>query len=293
MTAPLVSVIIPAYNQAEYLERALDSIAAQTYEGPVEVLVVDDGSPDDSGDRARRHRLAPRVLHQENAGVAAARNLGISHADGEYLAFLDADDMWHPGKLEAQIRVLEALGRPGLCFTRYQRADPEGAPLAHGLHPEAALTPWPHALAYRNFIACSSVVVSRRALELGGGHFPDGEGLRRAGEDYALWLRVACHATLVYVPRVMMTYTVHPNNRVGADFTRHYEGAMTALASAARWEPGALERLGGRPLWELYLWRSGKLLVDAVRYRDRVGPAPLRRAVRAMHRSWTDVLTSS
>jgi glycosyltransferase involved in cell wall biosynthesis len=109
--SPLVSCVVPVYNGECYLAEALDSIFAQTYR-PLEVIVVDDGSTD--GTAALLASFGQRItaLHQANAGHAVARNRGVGAAQGEYLAFLDADDLWHPEKLARQVERFRA--RPEL-----------------------------------------------------------------------------------------------------------------------------------------------------------------------------------
>jgi len=101
-----ISVVIPAYNAEAFLGRAIDSVLGQTCP-PMEVIVVDDGSADGTGDVARQFGDRVRLLHQENAGVSAARNLGIEKARGEWIAFLDADDWWEPHRLESQAAILK------------------------------------------------------------------------------------------------------------------------------------------------------------------------------------------
>jgi glycosyltransferase involved in cell wall biosynthesis len=99
--APRVSVVLPTYNRADYLEEALESVLAQTF-ADFEVVVVDDGSTDDTPARLARYGERIRVIRQENRGVGAARNRGIEAARGRYVAFIDNDDLWHPRKLEVQ-----------------------------------------------------------------------------------------------------------------------------------------------------------------------------------------------
>lgn len=101
----LVSIIVPVYNGALFLAEALDSILAQTYDS-IEVIVVDDGSTDATAEVAKRYHDKIHYLHQKNQGPGAARNLGIKQAAGEFLAFLDADDMWAPEKLREQVDYL-------------------------------------------------------------------------------------------------------------------------------------------------------------------------------------------
>jgi glycosyltransferase involved in cell wall biosynthesis len=119
MPGMLVSCIVPVFNGALYLREALESALAQTYR-PLELLVVDDGSTDRSGAIARAFGEAIRVIEQPNRGPAAARNAGVAAASGELLAFLDADDLWSPDKITAQVRRLAEAPDLDLCFTRFQ-----------------------------------------------------------------------------------------------------------------------------------------------------------------------------
>jgi glycosyltransferase involved in cell wall biosynthesis len=104
---PAVDVVVPCYNGARYLAEALDSIWSQTVR-PGEVIVVDDGSTDDTAAVAQTHRPRVRYVYQANSGIASARNRGVSLSQGEFLAFLDADDLWEPAKLEKQFAALQA-----------------------------------------------------------------------------------------------------------------------------------------------------------------------------------------
>lgn len=104
MTAnlPIVSVIIPAYNRDRYLAEAIESVLAQTYSA-IDIIVVDDGSVDRTAEVAQRYVPKIRYFYQPNGGIGAARNAGIAQAQGEFLAFLDSDDLWVPNKLALQL----------------------------------------------------------------------------------------------------------------------------------------------------------------------------------------------
>jgi len=106
VTKPLVSVIVPAYNCERYLAAALDSIFAQTYR-PVEVIVIDDGSTDRTAQIIAGYGDRVVSLRQDNSGPAAARNTGLDHARGEFISFLDADDLYHPEKLARQMALFD------------------------------------------------------------------------------------------------------------------------------------------------------------------------------------------
>ena len=125
---PLVSVITPTYNRAYCLPRTLDSALAQTH-ADLEILVVDDGSTDDTRALiAQKYAKEPRVryIYQENQRVAAARNHGLELARGEYIAFLDSDDLWEPWKLELQVACMERYPDVGMTWTDMQALDPDG-----------------------------------------------------------------------------------------------------------------------------------------------------------------------
>src|SRR5215216_5146423 len=103
---PIISAVIPCYNKQNFIAETLDSVLVQTYiEAIKEIIVVDDGSTDKTADIIKEKRSLHPIIHyiyQSNAGVSAARNTGISYASGRYIAFLDADDLWQPDKLEWQ-----------------------------------------------------------------------------------------------------------------------------------------------------------------------------------------------
>ncbi len=114
MTLPLVSVIIPTYNRLATVGRAIDSVLAQTYPN-LEVIVVDDGSTDDTCARLAGFGGRIRIIRQANAGPSAARNRGVAEAQGEMVGFLDSDDIWLPEKIQRQIEVMERAGESVCC----------------------------------------------------------------------------------------------------------------------------------------------------------------------------------
>jgi glycosyltransferase involved in cell wall biosynthesis len=123
-----VSVIVPTYNRADVLRESVASALQQT-RPPAEIIIVDDGSTDDTAAVCRYLPEAVRYIRQENAGVSAARNRGIREANGEWLAFLDSDDVWEPGKLEVQLAMLEGNPSADWCATGCTVVDGEGKPL--------------------------------------------------------------------------------------------------------------------------------------------------------------------
>jgi glycosyltransferase involved in cell wall biosynthesis len=125
---PEVSVIIPTYNSANYLTQAVDSVLAQTFRDN-EILVVDDGSTDETEDVMRRYNSPVRYIRQKNGGVASARNRGIAESRGRYIAFLDADDTWYPIKLERQLAALDNRSDCQLCYSAFTLAASDLTPI--------------------------------------------------------------------------------------------------------------------------------------------------------------------
>lgn len=116
MTSDLISCIIPVYNGERYVAEAIDSVVAQTYR-PLQIIVIDDGSTDRTADEVAQYREYVTYIFQTNAGPAAARNGGLSVAKGEFVAFLDADDLWHWEKLARQMACFEANPDLEICLT--------------------------------------------------------------------------------------------------------------------------------------------------------------------------------
>lgn len=218
---PAISVIIPVYNGATLVGQAIDSALAQTL-APLEVIVIDDGSAD--GTSAVLASYGPRIRHLTIAhgGVSRARNAGIAISHGALLAFLDADDIWHPDKLARQAAAMAQHPQAGLCCCDYQVLHRErdtlvshfaaALPLA-GLpsQPGLLVTALP-ALLSCNFVGTASNVMLRRPLTaLTGGFDPQ---LRQA-EDYDYWLRCALHAPILVLPELLLEKRSHDANLTG------------------------------------------------------------------------------
>lgn len=125
MSQPQVSVIIPTYNCEQYLAEAINSVLAQTYQN-FEIIVVDDGSTDQTAKLLQSYGNRIRAIHQQNQGVALARNHGIQQAQGEWIAFLDADDIFLPNKLAAQIALADEFPDLGIIHSGWHRVDAQG-----------------------------------------------------------------------------------------------------------------------------------------------------------------------
>jgi glycosyltransferase involved in cell wall biosynthesis len=224
MTDPLVSVIIPVYNGGRFLAEALDSAFAQTYR-PIEVIVVDDGSTDETAEVAHS-RPEALYLHQENRGVSAARNAGLAIAEGELIALLDADDVWLPDKLCLQVDYLSANPRRGLVVGRN----------SYFVHPGAARPTW---FAARRLdeseqaLLPSSWLVRRPTFDRVGLFDPS----YRVSEDIE-WLARAKDAGIVpgIVEQVVLRKRLHDANLTGrfAEGQRHMLRALRASVHRQR-----------------------------------------------------------
>jgi glycosyltransferase involved in cell wall biosynthesis len=181
-----VSIVIPSFNSASLVTQAVDSVLGQSAP-PVEVIVVDDGSRDDTQQRLAAYGDRIVSLFQENQGVAAARNHGLRRARADFVAFLDADDVWHPRKLEWQVEVLRQHPEVGLLGTGVfdwpAAAFPEVGDVTDT---RLDVLSW-RRLAVKNYFTTSSVLVRRSLLDRVG----EFDRQLHGPEDYDLWLRLA------------------------------------------------------------------------------------------------------
>lgn len=188
---PRVSVVIPAYNAAEYIADALASVFAQTF-SDFEVIVVNDGSPDTPALEAALEPFRDRILYfkQENRGPSAARNLGIQQAQGECVAFIDSDDIWLPEYLAEQLQWFGAQPAPDVvCADMSTYGDADVHPTTLTTRPELAQDNISYKdLLLLDYVLLPSCTVARRRSLLDAGLFD--ETIVR-GEDWDLWLRIA------------------------------------------------------------------------------------------------------
>jgi glycosyltransferase involved in cell wall biosynthesis len=200
-----VSVIVPCFNGARFLREAIDSALAQTY-ADVEVVVADDGSTDESVAIVASYGDRVRGLRQRNAGPSAARNLALGAATGEYVALLDADDRYHPHKLERQVDLLRRRPEVGAVYCGWRLVDANGREL-----PERG---WPQGegdlldrLVLGNLFHPVSVVLRRRIVDVAGGF----DERCPVNEDWDLFLRASRHGALwARVDGALCDYRIHP-----------------------------------------------------------------------------------
>ena len=264
MTSPgspaLVSVVIPAYNAGKYVAAAVSSVLAQTYT-PIEVIVVDDGSTDDTAEALEPFGTSITVIRQGNHGLYATRNLAVSRASGEFIAFLDADDAWHPEKVARQIAVFDARPDCVLTHTKTTYIDDAGRPVSmphKPWHDSNAFDVF--ALLEHNFITASSVIVRRSAL----GQDPFHAGVRGC-EDWDLWLRLSRVGPFAYLDEALTLYRFHESN-MSANQGLMLESALAVLDNFQREERDAVVRAAARKQMRAasgalahHLYESGRL----------------------------------
>jgi glycosyltransferase involved in cell wall biosynthesis len=252
---PKVSVIIPVYNVETLVGETLESVLQQTYQD-FEILVVNDGSTDGSLSICQGF-VDPRIriISQQNRGLAGARNTGIRHAQGEYLAFLDSDDLWLPKKLESHVAHLDASPEVGVSFSRSRFIDEAGQDI--GIYQMPKLTDiTPSHLFCRNPIGNGSAVVLRRAVledikfqdNLYGGvedfYFDDSF---RQSEDIECWLRIALQTTwkIEGIPDALTLYRVNMGG-LSANILNQYAAWERIIAKTLTYNPDFIAQWGDK-----------------------------------------------
>lgn len=212
-----VSVIIPAYNSAKYICSAIDSVLQQSYKD-IEIIVVDDGSTDNTKEVLKNYASGIKYIYQENGGPAKARNTGIKNAIGEYIAFLDSDDLWAESKLELQIHFMENNPNVGLVFSDminfHDDTKHEAIYLSYTNHHDnfkarhLIISDCFIKLLGTNFIPTPSVVVRKKCFDSSGLF---NEELTVA-EDVDMWLRIALSFEIGYISQPFVKRRLHGQN---------------------------------------------------------------------------------
>ena len=240
-TRPLVSVIIPVRNAKDFIQEAIDSVLNQDYPS-IEIMVIDDGSDDFDYQTLQLQDERICVTRLEGCGVSHARNTGMRLARGDYLAFLDADDVWFPGKLKAQIRYLESAAHVGIVFGQFiaWTCDESGrfapaAQLATDCSQLTAADPtrsgWLYTKLLLGLLVGMNTAVVRREIYQTIGGFDES---MRIGEDYDFWLRASHIAEMHSLAGPVALYRIHTASAMHRlDRDNHL---ATLLESAhARW----------------------------------------------------------
>jgi glycosyltransferase involved in cell wall biosynthesis len=220
----MFSVVIPLFNKEQYISRAISSVLNQTRQ-PLEIIVVDDGSTDGSASLVNENpKDRVKLIRKQNQGVSIARNIGVQMAKGEYIAFLDGDDYWHPQYLETLAVAINAYPQHTIIATAFA-TDPNDLGRKDGTW-EEILNPF-RLISKRAIMRTSSVVMKRNFFNTEDGFNP---ALSR-GEDTDVWYRAICASgSLIYFPDPLVYYERgDPTSLTNADFSidRFYVSIIT------------------------------------------------------------------
>lgn len=259
-----VSVIIPTYNYGRFIAQTIDSALGQTLP-PREVIVVDDGSTDSTPEILARYGERIRVIRKQNGGVAAARNTGAEAAAGDLLAFLDADDIWLPQKLERQVQRFEEEPTLGLVHCGMQWIDAEGNPTGEGL--VNGMEGWvaEEMLRFRRTTIIApggTTLVPRRIFQELGGFDPR----LPPSEDWDFSYRVASRYKVGFVPEALLLYRLHGVNG-HLNVSRMERAMLLAYEKAFSGADSRLRRLRRRCYGNLHMVLAGSFF-RAGQYRD-------------------------
>lgn len=210
MWQPLVSIIMPAYNCEKYIEKSIQSVICQTYKN-WELLIIDDGSKDRTLEiikKFQKEDFRIKVIKNEiNLGVSETRNKGIASAKGDWIAFLDSDDLWVNDKLEKQIKLIENKGAE-FVFTGSSYITEEGIPYQGIFEVEEKITY--KKLRNQNIISCSSVLLKKFFFENIKMEKDD------MHEDYAVWLRILREGVIAHgINEPLLIYRISKNSKSG------------------------------------------------------------------------------
>jgi glycosyltransferase involved in cell wall biosynthesis len=255
VSTPKVSIVIPAYNAMTYLPDTLASVFKQTFTD-FEVLLVDDGSTDSLQTWVAQTVHDPRLklISQINQGLSAARNTGITHSQSDYIAFLDADDLWHPTKLEQQVQWLEAHPTIGLIYNWTALIDSAGNPTGRLLGSEIDGNVLPEIL-QRNIIDCPSVLVRRQCFERVGLF----DCTLRSVEDWDMWIRIAAVYPFAVTCEPLVYYRQHPSN-MSKNWRVMEQAFQQVITKAFTAAPPELQALKPKSLGSAYLVLAWKAL---------------------------------
>ena len=264
---PLVSVVMPVYNVEPYIEQALDSVIRQSYDN-IEIIVVDDQSPDNSialiQQRYRDERI--RIIRQKNRGLAGARNTGIRHSNGRYIAFLDSDDFWQVNKLELHIKAMQRNSNYGVSFSSSLFVDDQGQRLNRLQAPKKKCDYSAKDVFCRNPIGNGSAPVIRKGIleqiaffseektENGAPYAQYFDENLRQSEDVDCWTRIALTTAtdFHYIDQPLTNYRLN-NEGLSANVEKQFETWMHLLNKLEHYAPNFAQKYG--PVAKVYQYR--------------------------------------
>ena len=252
---PVISVIIAAFNSERTIQETVESVLNQTF-SDLELIVIDDGSTDSTLEvlsRIEDPRL--KVFSYPNAGVAASRNRGIARASGEYVAFLDHDDLWTPDKLEAQLRALQENPQAGVAYSLVHCIDEAGRFLHPGSRITASGDVYARLLVTDFLDTVSNPLIRKEALDQVGGF----DESFASADDWDVLLRLAARYPFACVPAVQVLYREHPDS-LSFDVSRMEAAALGVCERAFAEAPVHLRHLKRDSMGNLYKYLTARAL---------------------------------
>ncbi len=215
---PKVSVIIPTYNRMHLIARAIDSVLAQTFTD-YEIIVIDDGSKDDTQQILQTYQTKIKYIFQDNQGISEARNRGIQESKGEYIAFLDSDDWWAPEKLTEQVKILNTHKNIGIVYSRMPIINEKGETI--GMKPNGASGKnFKELLEIWGDLPTSTVLTRRECFDKVGTFDKDLPPM----EDIDMWLRISQFYDLYEIEGKTLAYYYRHGTQITANPIKVYEG---------------------------------------------------------------------
>jgi glycosyltransferase involved in cell wall biosynthesis len=281
---PLVSTVIPTYNRVNTISEAVESVLGQTYPH-IEVIVVDDGSKDDTLERLKRYGDRIRVISQANAGPSAARNVGIAASRGDLVAFLDSDDIWLPEKIRQQVALLARVGASVPCclcniLMKWNSGDRASFDIA-SLKPSAEEGLWlnvDEVLATRSVLFNQGIVIRREVLEKIGGF---DEKIRYL-EDYEFSLRLSLEGPWAFIRKPLVVWHESMTNSLYKNAQREEVYTSQCLVEVIEGHLARVEKAG-----------HGARLLKSVSRESRRARRHLWAAQMAQSNSWGPALAAS
>ena len=254
---PKVTVIIPAYNAMTYLPETLDSVLKQTF-ADFEVLIVNDGSTDHIIEWASEiNDSRVKLISQTNQGVSAARNTAINYAQGEYVAFLDADDLWEPTKLEKQVRRLESQPEVGLVYAWTLLVDQQGKSTGTVTASHTEGNVWEKLLLGDVIGNGSSAMIRRSCFETVGLF----DGKLSGVADCDMWIRVAANYPIAVIKEVLVYYRQHSIS-MSRNYDKMMQDSRLKIEKKFLNVPFELLYLRPRAYGHAFLWLAWKIMFD-------------------------------
>jgi glycosyltransferase involved in cell wall biosynthesis len=254
----LISVVIPVYNGEKTIQQTINSVLNQTFKD-WELIIIDDGSQDSTVKIIREIEDSRiRIFSYDNGGLALSRNRGIDHAEGEYITFLDADDLWTPDKLEAQFQALQENPEAMVAYSWTDYIDESSQFLHSGRHITINGNIYQHLLVNNFLENGSNPLIRKQALNQVG----EFDTSLKAGEDWDMWLRLAAHYQFVAVPLPQILYRVSTGS-MSSQIKNQERECLKVIEKAFKSAPESQQNLKCLSLSNLYKYLTFKAIEDS------------------------------